>query len=107
MMPLEPSPGAIVAASTQDFLPGAPVPQLIKVALTYKGKRRLVKQQSHLLVRDVLKNTTKHVDMKRPMILVDRDGFEVGFGVSLAELALGCENDILELTLQIDDDWDD
>jgi len=107
MMPLDPNPGAIIATSTQDFWPSASSNKLIKVALNFQGKRKLVRHLGHTLVGDVLKLTQVAARTSRPLVLVDRDGFEVGANVPLRTLAqqgsIGGEDDILELVVQVDD----
>jgi len=82
-------------------------PELIKVALTFKGKKKLVRLLGHTLAGDVLKLCGGPRMPVESLILMDRDGFEVGANVPLGTLtrepgATG-EDSLLELTVQVDE----
>lgn len=108
--------GALVVSSASgDVLAwgasgAAPGPgELIAVALTFQGRRKLVRHLSHTLVGEMIKLHPIASQPSRPMtqlVVVDRDGFEVGADVPLGTLARQAgssgNGSVLELHLQVD-----
>lgn len=102
-----PSPDLSVWPRVPPLAPGS---ELISVALTFQGKRKLVRHLCHTLVGDLLRLhpvASQPSRLASPLVLVDRDGFEVGSNVPLGTLArrAGASGmcQLLELTLQTDD----
>lgn len=94
---IDAGPCLVVANCSSDLQP-----ELIKVALTFRGRRKLVRLLSTTLAGDVLKLCGgPHVPVGS-LVLVDRDGFEVGANVPIDTLSRDCD-DLLELAVQVDE----
>merc|ERR1711920_320614 len=87
------------------------VNEIVPVALIFQGRRKLVRHLSSTLVGDIIKlhpSAVQNSNSRQPLVIVDRQGFEIGrempLGLLARQLGISVANGgLLELTLQIDE----
>lgn len=105
---LDTAPAASAPAETSLALamPGMDVERrIIAVALHFGGRKKMVRHLEGTFVGQLAELHLGHQNKKKPVVVTDSEGFEVGKELTLGVIArmVGTRDGILELTMKVDE----